>query len=355
MAETFSERVDLVDTSGKITIRLDANSSTADVGQDGRSGVLIVRNGAGRESVRCDGDFAIIRIGAARNPGDLFVRDGQGVDIFRVEGAAAALRLGAKDNGGELSVRDGADREVLQFESASAALRIGAKENEGDLIVRDASGREVFHVNGAAAAVRIGTRDNEGDLSIHDVFDRQVFQFSAQNAVLRVGAQGNEGDIAVRDIDGNESIQLNGGTGDIVLRNADIAEQFGVSEAVDAVPGTVMALARDGLLMPAASAYDRTVVGVVAGGGRYRSGIVMDHRADAGGQWVPIAMVGKAACRVDTLHGPVRVGDLLTSSPTPGCAMPATDPSRAFGTVIGKALTPLDEGIGLVDMIISLQ
>jgi len=51
----------------------------------------------------------------------------------------------------------------------------------------------------------------------------------------------------------------------------------------------------------------------------------------------------------------VKIGDLLTSSTTPGCAMRAADPARAFGAVIGKALTPLDDGEGLVDMIISLQ
>jgi hypothetical protein len=97
------------------------------------------------------------------------------------------------------------------------------------------------------------------------------------------------------------------------------------------------------------------VVGVVAGGGRFRPGIVMDHREAHEGSRVPIAMVGKAACRADASHGPIRVGDLLAASPTPGHAMRATDRSRAHGAVIGKALTPLDEGQGLVEMIISLQ
>jgi hypothetical protein len=35
--------------------------------------------------------------------------------------------------------------------------------------------------------------------------------------------------------------------------------------------------------------------------------------------------------------------------------MRAGDEPRAFGSVIGKALTSLDEGTGFVDMIISLQ
>jgi hypothetical protein len=35
--------------------------------------------------------------------------------------------------------------------------------------------------------------------------------------------------------------------------------------------------------------------------------------------------------------------------------MKASDPARAFGAVIGKALSKLDDGEGLVSMIISLQ
>ena len=327
-----------------------------------------------------------MRIGANGNEGDLIVRDASGREIFHVDGGGASLRLGTTGNAAELSIRDTSDREVLQFDSTNAVLRVGANGNEGDIIVRDSSGREVFHVDGNGAILRLGTagnpadlsiRDgsdrevlqfdsvnavmrigasgNEGDLIVRDASGREVFHFDAGNAVLRVGADGNEGDVILRDAAGNESIHLDGGSGDIILRNADLAEQFDVAEAVEAAPGTLMALAQDGRLMPTAAAYERAVVGVVAGGGRFRPGIVMDHRAPGPGRRLPIAMVGKAACRVDAGHGAVRVGDLLTSSPTPGCAMRAADPALAFGAVIGKALTPLDEGTGLVEMIISLQ
>jgi hypothetical protein len=35
--------------------------------------------------------------------------------------------------------------------------------------------------------------------------------------------------------------------------------------------------------------------------------------------------------------------------------MKASDPTRAFGAVIGKALSALPEGRGLVDVLITLQ
>jgi len=51
----------------------------------------------------------------------------------------------------------------------------------------------------------------------------------------------------------------------------------------------------------------------------------------------------------------IEVGDLLTTSPTPGYAMKATDPLKAFGAIIGKALCPLKEGQGLIPILIALQ
>jgi len=49
------------------------------------------------------------------------------------------------------------------------------------------------------------------------------------------------------------------------------------------------------------------------------------------------------------------VGDLLTSSPTPGHAMKASDPAEAFRAVVGKSLRPLKEAQGLIPILIALQ
>jgi hypothetical protein len=58
---------------------------------------------------------------------------------------------------------------------------------------------------------------------------------------------------------------------------------------------------------------------------------------------------------VDAQYGSVEVGDLLTTSPTFGHAMKATDQAKAFGSIIGKALEPLRSGTGLIRMLVSLQ
>lgn len=70
---------------------------------------------------------------------------------------------------------------------------------------------------------------------------------------------------------------------------------------------------------------------------------------------VAVALVGKVYCKVDAGYAPVEVGDLLTTSPTPGHAMKADDQAKAFGAVIGKALASLGSGTSLVPILVALQ
>lgn len=143
-------------------------------------------------------------------------------------------------------------------------------------------------------------------------------------------------------------------TGDIQLPNADCAEDFDIADDEEIVPGAVMVLGEDGWLRRSRHPYDRGVVGVISGAGHYRPGLVLD-RHEAVGVRQPIALIGKTYCMVDARYGAIGIGDLLTTSETPGHAMRATDPARAFGAVIGKALRPLSDGLGLLPILIALQ
>ena len=142
--------------------------------------------------------------------------------------------------------------------------------------------------------------------------------------------------------------------GDIRLTNADCAEDFDIAEATVVEPGTVMVLNDAGELAASGHAYDRRVAGVVSGAGAYRPGIVLDKR-ETGAIRQPIALLGKAFCKVDAQFGAIAAGDLLTTSPTPGHAMATNDPIKAFGAVIGKALLSLPSGQGLIPILIALQ
>jgi hypothetical protein len=142
--------------------------------------------------------------------------------------------------------------------------------------------------------------------------------------------------------------------GDIRLLGADCAENFDVSEAETAEPGTVMVIDQEGTLKPSEQAYDKRVAGVISGAEGYKTGIVLDEQESEADR-MPVALLGKVYCKVDARHSPIGVGDLLTTSSTPGYAMKADYPFKAFGAVLGKAVRPLKEGQGLIPVLVALQ
>jgi hypothetical protein len=142
--------------------------------------------------------------------------------------------------------------------------------------------------------------------------------------------------------------------GDVVLTNADCAEYFDVISNALAEPGTVMVLNEDGGLRESHQAYDKRVAGVISGAGDYKPGIVLDNRQSQNVR-MPLALVGKVFCKVDASYGRVEIGDLLTTSNTPGHAMKASDLHLTFGAVIGKVLRPLQDGRGLIPILVTLQ
>jgi len=143
-------------------------------------------------------------------------------------------------------------------------------------------------------------------------------------------------------------------TGDLRLSNADCAEDFDVAGTVAMEPGSVMVLGNEGALFESQHAYDKRVAGVISGAGDFKPGIILDKRQSPGNRQ-PVALMGKVFCKVDAQFGAIAVGDLLTTSPTPGHAMKTDDPLKAFGAVIGKALRPLAAGRGLIPIFIALQ
>jgi hypothetical protein len=116
----------------------------------------------------------------------------------------------------------------------------------------------------------------------------------------------------------------------------------------------LMVIGSEGKLCQSTKAYDKRVAGIVSGAGNLKPGMVLGKVAEEGDR-LPIALMGKVYCKVDADFGAIEVGDLLTTSNTPGHAMKASDPAKAFGAVIGKALEKLETGRGLIPVLVTLQ
>jgi hypothetical protein len=138
------------------------------------------------------------------------------------------------------------------------------------------------------------------------------------------------------------------------ITGADVAEKFPVSE--DVKPGMVVAIdpANPGHLCMARGAYNRCVAGVVSGANDLPAGAILGNLP--GGQDAPpVALSGRVWVYCDAQSQAIQPGDLLTTSQRPGHAMAVNDHERAQGAILGKAMTSLAEGQGLVLALVSLQ
>jgi len=130
---------------------------------------------------------------------------------------------------------------------------------------------------------------------------------------------------------------------------ADFAEMLPAVEGLE--PGDVLVVGPDGRLLRSSSPYDPRVVGVYSTQPGFVGG--SSDELDNAGK-IPLAVVGVVPVKASAENGPIAPGDLLVASSTPGHAMKAGD-NPPSGTVIGKALEGLNEGTGVIKMLVVLQ
>jgi hypothetical protein len=149
----------------------------------------------------------------------------------------------------------------------------------------------------------------------------------------------------------------NGTTSAKVLQitgGSDVAENFEVDDGIR--PGMVVAIdpQNSGKLTLARGAYNRRAAGVISGANNVSAGMVLPDPNGALNSRA-LTLSGRVWVYCDASRNSVRPGDLLTTSETPGHAMKVTNHSKAQGAIIGKALTGLKSGRGLVLVLASLQ
>ena len=290
---------------------------------------------------------------------DIKLNNEQGQEVLLIDGQQANLRMGGNGANGDLFMfRTDGDRTsdataTVHLDGQQANLWMGGNGADGDLLLNAANGERRIHLDaGGGGPVDPNTR----------------VYIDGPNGNMTLGGDGADGDLLLNagngerrihldagggPVDPNTRVYIDGVNGDIVLQNGDCAEDFDAADG-DLEPGTVVVINEEVKLEPSRKEYDKRVAGVVAGAGSYQPGIILGRRV-SGNRQVPVALVGKTCCKVDAQYGEVEVGDLLTTSPTYGHAMKATDPLAAFGSVIGKALGKLPTGTGMVPVLVALQ
>ena len=320
--------------------------------QMGVPGNIVVGTTGTNQSILLNGQSANISLGGGSGVGNgsINVKNRNDLDTIVLDGKDSTLTLSGYDGYSE-----GQDTVVLN--GVSGDITAGGVGASGTVKVTNNKGEETGKMEGNGRLDLGGnnTTGATGIISLKNSSGEEIIGLNAQSGNIILGGPGAGGDITIKNSNDIETIKINGTTGDIEFLNADFAEDFDVcEESIDTVkPGAVMILDENGKLAPCHSAYDSKVVGIIAGAGSFKSGIVMDKNGHK--NRLPIAMMGKVYCLADAESSPIQVGDMLTTSQKTGHAMKVSDIGKAFGTVIGKALSGLSQGTGLIPVLVNLQ
>jgi hypothetical protein len=143
-------------------------------------------------------------------------------------------------------------------------------------------------------------------------------------------------------------------SGNINAKYQDVAEWVESSQALPAGTVVVLDSTKSNQVVASSQSYDTRVAGVIS----EQPGIAL---GESGDNKVLVATTGRVRVKVDASRGPIYIGDLLVTSDVAGVAM-KSEPIKVGGrlmhmpgTLIGKALEPLQKGSGKVLVLLSLQ
>ncbi len=137
---------------------------------------------------------------------------------------------------------------------------------------------------------------------------------------------------------------------------ADVAEPFEMTKPDEMEPGSVVIIDEDnpGKLKLSRDANDARVAGIISGAGGVKPGLRLHQEGVIEGDH-HVALSGRVYVKADASLAAIKPGDLLTTSGTAGHAMKVRDYDQAHGAILGKAMSRLDKGTGLVLVLVSLQ
>lgn len=340
-------------TGGRLTLNNTNGSSRAILEGENTGGLLTL--------YAADGGLGAILYGnEGQGSGALSLRNTNGSSRFRAYGGpsngylqlyndAGLLSMylyNYNGNDGTVSVRNGAGGETVYLWG-----RDSFGNGDGQIGLKKASGTETITIQAGegAGGAQVLMRNAAGTQTIQLDSDASgaacgYMSLYQSNGVANIILDAKSGTVR------GSVVEITGG--------ADLSEKFDIVGTVEAQPGMVVCIdpANPGRLISSQRAYDRTVAGVVSGAGGVAPGMLMGQSGTLAHGKHPVALSGRVYCMVDAdAGGAVTPGDLITTSDTPGHGMKVGEVTRSHGATIGKAMTGLKSGRGLVLVLVALQ
>lgn len=318
-----------LDVNGAAAIRPGGTGGSIQFGApNSESGMSIGGNGAPRADVRFDGTtLKLVAVGAGLVPPNT---NGVVIDTAGNVGIGTS----APQTGIKLDVTGN-----TVFRTANANINLGSPNSETGMTIT-------------------GYGTNRADLR----FDGSTLKLAATTAGIPSPTNGitinTAGSVGIGVAAPQTKLHIVGTTRSSVLEitgGSDLAEKFEFSETVK--PGMVVAIdpRNAGKLTVARGAYNRQVAGIISGANNLAAGMILPDVKETANA-MPVALSGRVWVYTDARKSPVAPGDLMTTADAlPGYAMKVTNHKRAQGAIIGKAMTELKSGTGLVLVLVTLQ
>jgi hypothetical protein len=278
-----------------------------------------------------------IGIGTSAPGARLDVVQADATAVRALSGSATAhvdIKLGRTAPEGTIGVAAGAGQYATDAAAGDVVLR--TEDATKRLLITNGSGASVLAVSGGK--VGIGRSNPAEALDVNG----SANVTGSVNVTQNISAAGN--------ISATGSIT--GGT--INATYQDVAEWVPSSQKLSAGTVVVLDVGKTNHVLASTRAYDTKVAGVVSDS----PGVIL---GEGGEDKLKVATTGRVKVNVDATRAPIKVGDLLVTSDAEGVAMKSVEVDLGGikihrpGTIIGKALEPLEKGTGEILVLLSLQ
>jgi hypothetical protein len=343
---------------GQITVNSQDGSSTVQLfGESSGAGLINVNNNVSATRVAIHGEGS-----GSGGQISLYAADGgDGISLYGDNQGGGLEYLYAADGSISISLdAESGGAGYLSLRNTGGSTRVGldgynSTSGSGEISVYDSSGTETVEILGGETA------STGGQILMRNAAGGNTIQLDSDASGVACGY------LQLSRADGTPTITLQAdysGDGRIITQElqitggSDLSEQFDINPAQEALqPGMVVCIDPEhpGELVASTRAYDHTVAGVISGAGGVKTGMMMGQVGTKADGKQPVALTGRVYVLADASNGSIKPGDLLTTSSTPGHAMKATNHSKAYGAVLGKAMTGLSQGKGTVLVLVSLQ
>jgi hypothetical protein len=335
------------------------------LGTNGSGFIQSVKSGTGTTPLLLNANGGNVGIGTTTPGARLEIGGGNGYNLILNAGNAGSLRWG---NGAQGALSYDTGKAILYalagndlsfgannafdqlYLKSGGNVGIGTTSPQGKLHIKAGTNKNIWLRDGGSSqnAQIISVADDNGTINTLSIDGSNLLLNSQSSGTVAIGTSTPN---TAYKLDVNGDVRV---SGNISAKYQDVAEWVPSSEQLSAGTVVVLDSTKSNQVTSSSVSYDTRVAGVIS----EQPGLALGEKGDGK---VLVATTGRVRVKVDATKGPIHIGDLLVTSDVVGVAMKSEAVNLGGvqfhrpGTLIGKALEPLEKGKGEILVLLSLQ